>query len=220
MSSADSSETVLILVPEIRDYERVNLEIVGRLQAGFRRILLQGVEGQRLLVSGIAGDWEATVIVEGRAGPDLGAGLNAPKLKVVCQGDVADGVGHSLRAGFIQVVGDAGTCAGYGQRGGVILLEGNVGPRAGLNQKGGLLVLLGTTALLAGERRTGGTLAAFGDRLGRLANYAATGGRSLALDREELRDDGLDSDVFATLTDKIEAGRPSSFPTSLDVMTA
>ena len=67
MSSADSVETALILVPEIRDYERINLEIVARLSSGFRRILLQGVEGQRLLVSGITGDWDAIVIVQGRA---------------------------------------------------------------------------------------------------------------------------------------------------------
>ena len=210
MSLDESPETALILVPEIRDYERINLEIAARLQAGFRRILLQGVEGQRLLVSGLSGDWQGTVILRGRAGPDLGAGLNVPRLTVICEGDVADGVGHSLRGGLILVRGDAGTCAGYGQTGGQIVIEGNAGPRAGINQKGGLLAILGQAGDFAGERRRNGILALFGDRVGKLRDHAATGGRFLDLDRDDPPKDGLDPEILAMLSVAIQARRAAS----------
>ena len=209
----DSLETARILVPEIRDYERINLEIVARLQTGFKTIVLQGVEGQRLLVSGLSGDWEGCVVVEGRAGPDLGAGLNTPRLRVDCLGDVADGVGHSLRGGSICVRGNAGTCAGYGLSGGRIIIEGNTGPRAGLNQKGGLLVVFGNAGNLVGEGRAGGIFAAFAGRIGKHPNLAATGGRFLNLELSgEMSFEGLDPEMIASLSEAISARRASDEP--------
>ena len=42
-----------IVVPEVRDYTRINAELVRLLDAGHRRVRLAGVDGQRLLVQGL-----------------------------------------------------------------------------------------------------------------------------------------------------------------------
>src|SRR4029453_17950212 len=84
-------EAPLVVIPEIRDYQRINAE-VGRLLAdGHGRVRLLGAEGHRLLLAGLRGAWEAVVEVEGRAGPELAADLDAPGLLVVCLGPAADG---------------------------------------------------------------------------------------------------------------------------------
>ena len=129
-------------------------------------IRLIGVRGQRLMIAGLAGSWEATIAVEGDAGPELAAGLDAPALTVVCLGHVADGGASGLRAGRMLVLGDVGTAFGYAQRGGLAIAVGGAGPRAGLNQAGGVLALLGTAGPLAGERQSGGLLFARADRIG------------------------------------------------------
>jgi glutamate synthase domain-containing protein 3 len=168
-------------IPDIRDYERVNAELKVRLDQGHRRVRLVGVEGQRLLVAGLAGAWEAVVEVEGRAGPELAAGLNAPRMTVVCRGPAADGAGRGLQAGLLVIQGDAGPAVGYAQRGGWIVVAGDAGPRAGLNQSGGALLLLGRVGPLAGERQSGGTVYAVPDRLGPHAGRGQRGGTFVGL---------------------------------------
>jgi glutamate synthase domain-containing protein 3 len=167
-------------IPEIRDYQRINAELVVRLDAGHRRVRLVGAEGQRLLVSGLSGGWDAVVEIEGYAGPELAAGLDAPRLTIVCRGPAADGAGSGLRAGNLVIEGDTGAAAGYAQRGGWIVVAGNAGPRAGLNQAGGVLVLLGVVGQLAGERQSGGLLFAATDLLGPHAGRGRRGGRFVA----------------------------------------
>ena len=68
----------VIVVPEVRDYTKINAELTRLLDAGHRRVRLAGVDGQRLLARGLRGDWSAEVIVEGNAGPELAADLIAP----------------------------------------------------------------------------------------------------------------------------------------------
>ena len=62
----------MISVPEIRDYHAINSEIVRHLDRGCRMIRLAGVRGQRLMASGLAGPWDATIEVDGDAGPGAG----------------------------------------------------------------------------------------------------------------------------------------------------
>ena len=152
------AEAPPIIVPELRDYQQINAELVRRLNLGQRRIRLEGVDGHRLLVSRIKGSWHAVVEVDGRAGPELAAELNGPGLIVICRGEAADGAGRGLVAGKLVLLEQAGTALGYFQEGGLIVARGDVGPRAGLNQKGGDLVALGRTGPLAGERQSGGRL--------------------------------------------------------------
>ncbi len=172
----------VLSIPDIRDYQRINAELIQHLDAGHRVVRLVGAEGQRLLVSGLKGAWEAVVEIEGRAGPELAAGLNAPGLRVLCHGPAADGAGSGLIAGELQIESDAGPALGYAQKGGTILVRGSCGPRAGLNQSGGLLIVLGTVGPLAGERQSGGLFYAR-TRLPCLhASRGQTGGRFLAVD--------------------------------------
>ena len=171
----------MIVVPEIRDYQRINAELTALLDAGHRRVRLAGVEGQRLLASKLRGGWDAVVDVEGRAGPELGAWLDAPGLTVICHGSAADGVGSNLLDGLIVVQGDVGAAVGYAMRGGAIMVYGAAGPRVGLNQAGGTLVIRGDVDRLAGERRSGGRLFVLSGRLGPHADRGVRGGRMVAL---------------------------------------
>lgn len=170
-----------INVPELRDYQRINAELVHRLNNGQRYVRLEGVERQRLLVCQVAGPWQAVVEIDGDAGPELAAEMDAPGLIVVCRGGSADGAGSRLAAGRLVLLQNSGTALGYFQRGGLIVAREDVGPRAGLNQKGGDLVLLGRSGGLTGERQTGGRLflkaALSGPNLGR----GSAGGRRIDL---------------------------------------
>ena len=147
-----------ISIPEIRDYQRINGELIARLDEGYRSIRLTGADGHRLLVAGIVGKWNAIVEIEGNVGPEIGFSLDAPGLTVICRGNTADGAGSCLKSGRLVVLGSAGNCLGYSQSGGEIVVFGNSGHRAGLNQSGGRLVLLGDTGRLLGERQSGGVI--------------------------------------------------------------
>jgi len=183
-----------IVVPELRDYQQINAELVRRLNLGQRHVRLEGVDGQRLLVSRIAGAWQALIEVEGNAGPELTAELDAPGLTVVCRGSAADGAGRGLAAGRLVIGGKASAAVGYFQRGGLIVVVGDVGPRAGLAQCGGDLVLLGKVGALAGERQTGGRLVFKQGRIGPHAGHGRRAGRLIALPPEELLAADLDDD--------------------------
>jgi len=175
----------IVPVSELRDYRRINAELSRLLDEGHPRVRLEGVEGQRLLLTGLAGGWDAVVELDGSAGPELAAGLNAPGLLVVCQGDAADGAGSGLFGGRVLIAGDTGAVVGYAQRGGVVVVAGSAGPRAGLNQSGGTLVLLGPAGRLAGERQSGGTLFVRAEGVGPHASRDRRGGRLVAGDAHE-----------------------------------
>lgn len=170
----------ILPVAEIRDYRRINGELIRLLDAGHPRIILAGVDRQRLLASELAGSWRAIIIVRGHAGPELSAGLNAPGLTVVCLGDAADGAGSGLSAGRLDVQGDAGDATGYAQAGGAIRVR-SAGHRAGLGMSGGDLIVLGEVGRLAGERQSGGRIVAHAGRIGLHASRGRTGGEFVRL---------------------------------------
>ncbi len=148
--------TVVLTVPEIRDFDRINAEVAQRLNDGVAHIILAGVDRQRLLCLRLQGPWTAIIEVQGNAGPELAAEMNAPGLTVLAHGNAADGVGRGLIAGRIILTGSVGDGVGYCQRGGTILIRGDAGHRAGLMQSGGNLLVLGSVGRLAGERQSGG----------------------------------------------------------------
>ena len=149
-------------IPEIRDYQRINAELRVLLDAGHPEIYLDGAESQRLLASGLIGDWAARIEILGATGPELASGLDAPGLTIIARGDTADGAGRGLRRGTLIVLGDAGDAVGFDQRGGTLIVEGRAGNRAGLQQSGGELWLLGGVGRLAGDRQSGGEIYAPG----------------------------------------------------------
>lgn len=159
-------ETVNVPVDEIRDYHRVNALVASLLDRGHTRLCLRGVSGQRLLVSGLHGDWRALIEIHGPAGPEVGAGLDAPGLLVVALRDADVAAGRCLRDGRLVVCGRAGDLLGYRQEGGLVMALGPAGHRAGLEQRSGLLVLRGSAGRLVGERQRGGQIVALDADIG------------------------------------------------------
>lgn len=175
----DLATAPVISIPEVRDYGRINPDLVELLDAGHRLVRLVGAERQRLLVSRLCGNWEAVVLVEGDAGPELAAELDAPHLLVVCLGSAADGAGLGMRGGRLLIRGEAGDALGYGQAGGTILVEGPSGHRAGLNRRDGWLILRGPTGRLLAERQSGGNLVLLDGPVGPHPGRGMIGGRLL-----------------------------------------
>lgn len=175
----------VVPVAELRDYHQVNAEIVRLLDLGCLSVLLDCVEGQRLLVAGLAGAWNARVHVLGRAGPELAAVMDAPGVTVVCHGPAADGAGRAFTAGTLLILGPAGVALGYDQRGGLIVASGDAAARAGLQQRGGDLVVLGSAGPLAGERRAGGRMFVPEGRAGVHLGFGASGGRAVLFEQDD-----------------------------------
>jgi methylamine---glutamate N-methyltransferase subunit B len=187
------TEPPSLLIPEIRDYQKINAELVALLDRGHPLIRLEGAEGQRLLASSLSGPWDAFVEVVGRTGPELAAGLDAPGLTVIARGSTADGAGRGLKAGRIIILGDAGDASGYAQSGGLLVITGSTGHRAGLAQSGGILAILGSTGRLACDRQAGGRLFLPVGDFGPHAGRGRQGGR--LIDRFE--SDRLDPEDLA-----------------------
>lgn len=187
VSGADPGRPdVVLAVPEIRDYHDINKEIVRHLDAGRRSIRLSGARGQRLLAAGLSGSWSGVIEVEGDAGPELAAGLDAPGLIVVGRGPAADGAGGGMRAGCVVVLGDVGVAFGHAIRGGLAVATGSAAARAGLGQSGGDLVVLGDVGPMAGDRQSGGRFVALDGRIGPHAGRGRRGGEFLRIAPDDL----------------------------------
>lgn len=169
-------QTLVLPVPEVRDYARINAQVARWLDLGHRRIVLAGVSNQRLLLAGLRGPWNATIEVQGDAGPELARGMDAPGIVVTCRGNAADAAGSGLRDGTLRILGDAADCLGYCQRGGRLLAAQSAGHRAGLELSGGLLCILGNAGRLCGERQHGGRLIVLGPSVGPHAGFGRNGG--------------------------------------------
>jgi len=172
----EEAEVPELPVALIRDYRRVNRALVERLEAGAARIRLTGVEGQRLLAAGIQGPWMAHIEIDGEAGPELAAGLNAPGLTLLCRGPAADGAAANLKAGRVVLHASAGDAAGIGLSGGCLIVHGPAGHRAGLRQQDGAILLLNQVGRLAGDRQAGGRLFLDPARAGAGLGRGRTGG--------------------------------------------
>jgi methylamine---glutamate N-methyltransferase subunit B len=189
-----------LTIPEIRDYQKINAELVALLDRGHPLIRLEGAEGQRLLASGLSGPWKAIVEIIGRTGPEVAANLDAPGLTMIARGPTADGAARGLKSGRVVIVGDAGDAAGYAQSGGVLLIAGSTGHRAGLAQAGGILAIFGSTGRLACDRQSEGRLFLPIGPLGPHAGRGRRGGR--LLDRPEMdRLGAQDAEAWRSILD-------------------
>jgi glutamate synthase domain-containing protein 3 len=195
-----------LAVNEIRDYQLTNRQLAQLLDQGARRVRLTGVEGHRLLLSGLRGAWTAVIEIEGRAGPELAVDLDAPGLIVVAYGGVGDGAARSARAGSVVVLGDAGAALGYRLAGGVVVAAAAAGPRAGLEMTDGLLILAGAAGRLAGERQVGGRIFALGP-LEPNAGHAHRGGRFLP---PTSTPDPEDEQIFRATIERLRPWLPPS----------
>jgi len=172
---------VVLSVPEIRDYRAINAALIRSLDQGCQSFRLTGVNGHRLLASGLAGSWTAAIEVVGDAGPELAAEMDAPGVTVVCRGSTADGGASRLKSGRVLILEAAGPAFGYALRGGLAMVVGTTGARAGLLQMGGDLILIGRAGRLVGERQSGGRLLTHA-QLGPHAGRGRLGGRFIRID--------------------------------------
>jgi glutamate synthase domain-containing protein 3 len=152
-------------------YKYVNEAIRLAIADGAKSIVLNNVNGQRYIGTGITGK-DITITVNGTPGQDMAMLMDGPTLEVF--GNAQDGVGNTMNAGKVIVHGDAGDVLGYGMRGGKVFIRGDVGYRVGIHMKayedlrpimvaggkardffgeymaGGLLILLGMNSRLEG----------------------------------------------------------------------
>lgn len=204
----DASHAPVLSVAEIRDYERINIQLAQMLDDGQTRIRLAGVDGQRLLVSGLRGNWSAVVEIEGNTGPELAACLDAPNLIVLARGSAADGAGRSLRAGSLLVFGESGDATAYRQSGGVVVVLGTSGHRAGLELSGGTLIVGGPTGRLLADRQCGGRIIALHASHGANVGHGRTGGRLISPSHVAIGFDPLTTEDAAAFQESIRGLAP------------
>lgn len=146
-----------------KHYREVNALVEEWWEAGHRRIVLEGICGQRYLGRALSGDGH--IQVRGIPGDDLGMFLNGPTIEVL--GNAQDGVGNTMNAGKIIVRGDARDILGLSMRGGKIWVQGSVGYRVGIHMKAyeeayPVIVIGGESGDFLGEYMAGGLIVVLG----------------------------------------------------------
>jgi glutamate synthase domain-containing protein 3 len=142
------------------DYRTLNC-LMRRVMSGpARRIVLEGVMGQRYIAS-TANRKDLKIDIRGTPGNNLGAFLDGPTIEVF--GNAQDLTGNTMNSGTIIVHGNAWDVTGLAARGGTILIKGNTGYRVGIHMKEyrgqkPLLVIGGTAKDYLGEYMAGGTV--------------------------------------------------------------
>jgi len=144
-------------------YKQVNEAVRRAIAEGANRIVLNNVNGQRYIGTGLKGD--AHIEVHGTAGNDMAMFMDGPTVEVF--GNAQDGVGNTMNAGKVVVHGDAGDVLGYGMRGGRVYIRGDVGYRVGIHMKAyeGLVPVMvcgGRSRDFFGEYMAGGMLVLLG----------------------------------------------------------
>jgi glutamate synthase domain-containing protein 3 len=152
-------------------YKHMNASIRAAFDDGAKTIVLNNVNGQRYIGTGLRGKG-LRIEVHGTPGQDMAMFMDGPTLEIF--GNAQDGVGNTMNEGKVIVHGSAGDVLGYGMRGGKVFIKGDVGYRVGIHMKayedlrpimvcggkardffgeymaGGLLVLLGMNSRLEG----------------------------------------------------------------------
>jgi glutamate synthase domain-containing protein 3 len=145
-------------LPEWRDSHAVTQQVGLALNKGYRQIFLTGARGDRLLLAGLSGPWEAEVRIDGDVGTEFARGLNASGLFVLVNGSSGAGVGYGLKAGTLVVAGKSGAMLGTHIEGGEIWALGFAGSRLAHCSKGGRIVVGNGIGPMAMDRRISGTL--------------------------------------------------------------
>lgn len=112
-------------------YKDLNSLLRAACCCGAKKVVLQGVCGQRYIGTGLNSDVE--IDVYGTPGNDLGAFMNGPRITV--HGNAQDACGNTINDGLIVVHGCAGDLTGHSMRGGKIFIRDGVGYRVGIHMK-------------------------------------------------------------------------------------
>lgn len=160
-------------------YRELNRRIKEAVAAGERELILENVNGQRYLGTGV--NAPVRIEVYGVPGNDLGAFMDGPSI-FVC-GNGQDGAANTMNSGKIVIRGHAGDVLGYGMRGGKLHILGDVGYRVGIHMKAykkqiPVLIAGGTARDFCGEYMAGGILIVLGLERGQqplVGDYCGTG---------------------------------------------
>jgi len=144
-------------------FKQLNKLLRDAAKKGIKEIEIVNVNGQRYIGTGI--DQEATIIIRGAPGNDLGAFMDSPT--IIAYGNAGDCVGNTMNNGRIIIHGSAGDIVGYSMRGGEIHIRGNVGYRVGIHMKEYLghfpvIVIGGAARNFLGEYMAGGRIVVLG----------------------------------------------------------
>ncbi|MBU4532449.1 MAG: hypothetical protein U1D96_02560 [Eubacteriales bacterium] len=155
-------------------YRELNRTIKAAVRDGETEIVLDNVNGQRYIGTGMEED--VLIRVNGVPGNDMASFMSGPTIHVY--GNAQDGVANTMNAGTVVIGGNAGDVLGYGMRGGKVFVCGNVGYRVGIHMKQyqnivPLLVVGGTAGNFFGEYMAGGVLVVMG--MNRKSNQPVTG---------------------------------------------
>lgn len=112
-------------------YKELNKRIRREVSKGEKKLVLEGVNGQRYIGCGLKGD--VKIEVDGVPGNDLAAFMDGPTL--VIKNNAQDAIGNTMNAGKVVVHGSAGDVVGYAMRGGEIYIRDDVGYRVGIHMK-------------------------------------------------------------------------------------
>jgi glutamate synthase domain-containing protein 3 len=145
-------------------YRNLNTAIRAAFDDGAKNIVLNNVNGQRYIGTGLTGK-DLRIEVHGTPGQDMAMFMDGPTLDIF--GNAQDGVGNTMNAGRVVVHGDAGDVLGYGMRGGRVYIKGDVGYRVGIHMKAyedlvPVMVCGGKARDFFGEYMAGGILVLLG----------------------------------------------------------
>lgn len=144
-------------------YKEMNEAVRAAVTDGAKTIVLENVNGQRYIGTGLKGD--VRIEVHGTPGNDMAMFMDGPVVEVF--GNAQDGVGNTMNAGKVIIHGDAGDVLGYGMRGGKVFVRGDVGYRVGIHMKAyenlvPIMVCGGKARDFFGEYMAGGMLVLLG----------------------------------------------------------
>lgn len=144
-------------------YKQFNEQIRERIREGATDFVLDNVNGQRYIATGLEGDYRFEI--NGVPGQDLAAFTRGSYIRV--NGNAQDGVGNTMDDGKIVIDGMGGDVVGYAMRGGKIYIRTDVGYRVGIHMKSYLekqpiIVIGGKAGDFLGEYMAGGIILLLG----------------------------------------------------------
>ncbi|MFC1631285.1 hypothetical protein ACFL2I_01910 [Candidatus Omnitrophota bacterium] len=163
------------------DYRQLNELIHQQSAAGAKNIILDNVNGQRYIGTGLS-NHDLKITVKGVPGNDLAAFMDGPAIAV--SANAQDGIADTMNAGKIVIHGDAGDIAGHSMRGGKVYIKGDAGYRAGIHMKSykqlhPVIIIGGSAGDFLGEYMAGGLIIVLGLNKEKneplVGNYCATG---------------------------------------------
>ena len=144
-------------------YRQFNEKIREAVDQGVTDFVLNDVNSQRYIATGLTGDLHFQV--QGVPGQDMAAFMSGPTIRVL--NNAQDGVGNTMDEGLVVVEGMAGDVIGYAMRGGRIYIKGDVGYRVGIHMKAYMeklptIVVGGKAGDFLGEYMAGGIILLLG----------------------------------------------------------